>query len=104
MTAAKKKALEERGWKVGSLQEFLDLTDEEVAFIDLKIALSQFLQYRRKKKRMTQVQLAELIESSQSRVAKMEKGEASVSFDLIIRSLLAIGVRENDIARAIMKK
>lgn len=104
MKTSKRKALEQNGWKVGSTRDFLNLTAEEEAFIELKLRLSLFLQARRKKKRITQVQLASLIESSQSRVAKMEKAEESVSIDLIVKTLIALGATENDIARAIMRK
>jgi predicted XRE-type DNA-binding protein len=86
MNKSKKEALEQRGWKVGSAGEFLGLTPEEEAYIELKISLSQFLQEKRKTRRLTQTQMATLIQSSQSRVAKMEKGEESVSIDLILRA------------------
>jgi transcriptional regulator with XRE-family HTH domain len=39
---------------------------------------------------MTQVAVAKKIKSSQSRVAKMEAGDPSVSIDLLVRSLLAL--------------
>ena len=104
MNKAQQERLEKNGWKVGTVAEFLNLTPEEEAFVELKFALSQLLQSKRKQLGMTQTQLAEKIDSSQSRIAKVEKAEKSVSFDLIIKSLIALGVRENDIARAIMKK
>jgi len=44
---------------------------------------------------------AKLIKSSQSRLAKMEGGDPSVSLDLLIRSLLALGASNRDLARAI---
>jgi transcriptional regulator with XRE-family HTH domain len=40
---------------------------------------------------LTQVALAKKIKSSQSRVAKMEAGDPSVSIDLLVRSLIALG-------------
>jgi hypothetical protein len=46
----------------------------------------------------TQIQMAKLISSSQSRVAKLEKAESSVSIDLILRSLFALGTRTGEIA------
>ncbi len=70
--------------------QFLGLSDEEVAFVDLKLALAQSLRSRRERKELTQNRLAELIESSQSRVAKMEAGDRTVSLDLLVRSLLAM--------------
>jgi hypothetical protein len=94
MNKSKKTSLEQKGWKVGSATEFLGLTSEEESYIELKLASSQFLQEKRKTRRLTQTQMAVLIQSSHSRVAKMEKGEESVSIDLILRSLIALG---NDI-------
>jgi hypothetical protein len=43
MDTAKRKRLEAKGWKVGNTTEFLELTPEENAFIELKLALSQQL-------------------------------------------------------------
>ena len=72
MKKAKRTRLEAAGWKVGSVKQFLGLTDEEEAFVELKLALARSLRSRRERKGLTQTQLAQLIESSQSRVAKME--------------------------------
>ena len=41
MNANKKKLLETAGWRVGSTDDFLSLTEEEAAYIDLKITLSK---------------------------------------------------------------
>jgi ribosome-binding protein aMBF1 (putative translation factor) len=90
MKAEKKKRLEAKGWKVGSTAEFLQLSAEETAYIELKLALSKALQELRKSKNLTQVDLAKRIKSSQSRVAKMEAADTSVSVDLMFRSLFAL--------------
>ncbi|MDY6790767.1 MAG: helix-turn-helix domain-containing protein [Thermodesulfobacteriota bacterium] len=101
MDQKKKKNLESKGYKVESVEEFLGLSREESEFIELKLALSQALTKRRKQKKMTQAQLAKMLKSSQSRVAKIEKGDPSVSVDLLIKSLLAMGADKKSIARAI---
>jgi len=101
MDKEKKARLEARGWRVGSAEEFLGLTPEEAAYIDLRLRLSDAVREYRKKKRLTQVQLAELLQSSQSRVAKVEAADESVSLDLLIRSLLALGATHQDLARVI---
>ena len=101
MLKAKRERLEKKGWKVGSAEEFLGLSPEEAAYLDLKLRLGQTLLRHRKKDRLTQVELARRINSSQSRVAKMEGGDPSVSLDLLIRSLLALGASHQDVARAI---
>jgi hypothetical protein len=41
-----------------------------------------------------------MLKSSQSRVAKMECGDPTVSLDLLVKSLLAIGVSKESIAKA----
>ena len=99
--AAKRKNLEADGWKVGSAAEFLGLPDEEVAYIELKLELAKRLKAARIRCRLTQKELAMRIDSSQSRVAKMEVGDRSVSLDLLVKSLLALGVTNEDIGKAI---
>ncbi len=101
MKANKRKKLEAKGWKVGSAQKFLDLSLEEVAYIELKHALSTSLKERRNKEKLSQVEVAKLVKTSQSRVAKMEAGDPSVSIDLLIKSLLALGASPKDLAKAI---
>lgn len=104
MKQVKRKKLEAKGWKVGTTTEFLALSPEEEAFIEMKISLSRSLKKLRQRKGLSQVAFAKLIKSSQSRVAKMESGSASVSFDLIIKSMLALGATQKDLAKAIASK
>jgi predicted XRE-type DNA-binding protein len=101
MQKTKRAKLEAQGWKVGSVQEFLGLTDEEAALVELKVSLGRSLRRWRTKNRLTQVELAKRLRSSQSRVAKMEAGDPTVSFDLLFRSLLLLGARPRDVARAL---
>jgi ribosome-binding protein aMBF1 (putative translation factor) len=101
MRRAKRERLERKGWKVGTAQEFLGLTDAEAAYVELRVRLAATLRKRRRQKRLSQTELADRIHSSQSRVAKMEAGDPSVSLDLLIRSLLALGASPRDLARAI---
>ncbi len=101
MNKEKQKKLEKNGWKIGTTKEFLGLTDEEASYIELKLKLSANLKRVRTERKLTQVELARIIKSSQSRVAKLETGDPSVSLDLIIRSLLALGTSKKDIARTI---
>ena len=91
MNAAKQKKLQKSGWKVGTVQEFLNLSPEEAAYVELKIHLARELQKRRRSMKLSQVAVAKRIRSSQSRVAKMEAGDPSVSIDLLVRSLIALG-------------
>jgi DNA-binding XRE family transcriptional regulator len=101
MRPGKKRRLMTRGWAVGNAREFLGLTEEEAAFVELKLALADNLKQRRLKRGMTQTQLAKRLESSQSRVAKMEAGDRSVSLDLLVRSLLTVGMTRRELAKVI---
>jgi DNA-binding XRE family transcriptional regulator len=101
MNKKKKEILESKGYKVGSVDEFLGLSEQESQYIELKLALSQALAERRKKSKLTQAQLAKMLKSSQSRIAKMEKGDPTVSVDLLVKSLLVMGANKESIAKAI---
>lgn len=101
MDRTKKQKLEAKGWKISTVDEFLGLTSEESAYIELKLKLAQGLCVYRKEKELTQLQLAKLLNSSQSRVAKMEAGDPSVSLDLLIKSLLVLGSSPLDLAQII---
>ena len=101
MDKRKKGKLARKGWRTGSVAEFLDLPAEESAYIEMKLALSEKLKERRRRTKLTQAELAKAIESSQSRVAKMEAGDPTVSIDLLVKSLLALGVSKKELGRTI---
>jgi hypothetical protein len=103
MLREKKARLERKGWKVGTAQEFLGLSDEEAAYVELRLRLADSLRERRRRRSLSQIELAKLVGSSQSRVAKMEGGDPSVSIDLLVRSLLALGATPRDLAQAISR-
>ncbi len=97
---SKTKTVEELGWKDGTVAEFLGLTPEESALIEIKLALSKHLRQRREGT-MTQAQLAERIKSSQSRIAKAETGHSSVSLELLMRAILATGATPHEIGEVL---
>lgn len=101
MRRSKQRKLEKKGWRLGSAQEFLGLSEQEAAYVELRVRLADSLRSQRRKRNLTQSALARRIRSSQSRVAKMEGGDPTVSLDLLIRSLLALGASNRDLARAI---
>jgi len=101
MDKSKRKRLERSGWRVGSVAEFLDLTSVEAEIVEMKVALSARLRKTRERRHLSQDDLAERMGSSQSRVAKMEAGDPSVSFDLLVHGLLAAGASRRDIASAL---
>ena len=101
MKKTKRAKLEAAGWVVGSVKEFLGLSEAEAVLIEVKLALSRSLRERRSKQGLSQVQLAKRLQSSQSRVAKMEVGDPSVSMDLLVSALLLLGASSIDLANAI---
>lgn len=101
MDKRKQTKLAKKGWNVGTVADFLDLSKEESDYIEMKLALSEKLRERRARKKLTQAELANAIESSQSRVAKMEAGDPTVSIDLLVKSLLALGVSKKELGRTI---
>ena len=101
MRKEKKAKLERAGWKVGSVRDFLGLSAVEEALVELRLTLSRSLRERRARRRLSQEQLAKLLGSSQSRIAKMESGDPSVSIDLLVRSLLAMGATQKELAHVI---
>lgn len=103
MELKERKKLEAAGWRVGSAAEFLELSPEETALTDLRLSLAALVRTTRHRAKLSQQALADRLHSSQSRVAKVEAGDASVSLDLIVKAAIAAGARKSDVARAISK-
>src|SRR5262245_8538696 len=101
MNKSKRKRIEAAGWRVGSVAEFLGLDEVDAAIMELRLALGRSLRERRMQRGLAQSDFARRIGSSQSRVAKMETADRSVSLDLMIRSLIALRARPREIAGAI---
>lgn len=100
MKPSKMKRLRAAGWKAGGAAEFLGLSEAEAALVELKLALVAAVRATRQKCGLSQTDLAQRLRSSQSRVAKIEAGDASVSLDLIVRALLAAGASRKDVQKA----
>lgn len=104
MRAAKRRQLERAGWTIGDAEDFLGLSADERRFVEVKLALAAGLRRRRERLGLTQRQVAERFGSSQSRVAKMEAADRSVTTDLLLKSLFRLGVSPRDIARLLIPK
>ena len=101
MDAKKRKRLEAAGWKMGNAADFLALSAEEAALVDTRLAVSAALRVRRRQQGVTQGALAKKLRSSQSRVAKMEAADPSISLDLLLRAFFATGATKRDLARVL---
>jgi DNA-binding XRE family transcriptional regulator len=97
MKTNKLERLQAGGWKVGNTADFLQLSDEEARLVALKLSLISAVKKSRIKRKLSQIDLAQRMKSSQSRIAKIEAGDPSVSLDLIVRALIASGATTRDI-------
>jgi DNA-binding XRE family transcriptional regulator len=104
MKVAKKRRLEAAGWTVATADKLLGLSKEESEFVELKLALAEGIRTRRRLHHMTQTQLARLVGSSQSRIAKMEAADPTVAVDLMVRSLFATGAGRRELASIIQRR
>jgi DNA-binding XRE family transcriptional regulator len=103
MREQKRRRLEAKGWKVGTAQDFLELSAEEAAYVEFKLQLAAGLHEWRRRRNLTQADLAKRLRSSQSRIAKMEAGDPSVSLDLLIRALLGLGASRRELSRMLAR-
>lgn len=104
MQETKRKKLEGKGWRIGTPKDFLKMSDDEEAYVNLRLKLAEGLKERRQSRGITQVSLARTIKSSQSRVAKMEAGDPTVSLDLLVKSLFALGASNRELAAIIARR
>lgn len=101
MNTQRKQRLEKAGFRVGTAAEFLNLSDPEATLVNMRLALAGAVRGRRAQLGFSQSELARRLGSSQSRVAKLEAGESNVSFELLVRAMLATGARPSEVGRAI---
>lgn len=101
MMSGKRESMRKKGWMSGDAGDFLGLSEAETKYVELKRSLARSLKERRSGKKLTQVELANLVQSSQSRVATMEAGGPGVSIDLLVRCLFALGATKKDLVKMI---
>ncbi len=99
MNTSRFKKLQAAGWKLGNASDFLKLSEEEAVLVELKLSVTSALKNARRKHGLSQNDLAQRMGSSQSRIAKIEAGDASVTLDLIVRALLATGAKRQDLKK-----
>ncbi len=99
MEKKKRDKLEAAGWRVGAVDEFLELDAAESSYLSMKLSLAEHVRKLRTANSLTQNELAKLIKSSQSRVAKMEAGDPSVTLDLLVKTVLALGASKTQVAK-----
>ncbi|MBC8203394.1 MAG: helix-turn-helix domain-containing protein [Planctomycetes bacterium] len=101
MKKNQQKRLEKAGWKFGTVSEFLNLTPEESELVEIRVALTVHFELKRNEMKLTQIDLAKKLGTSQSRVSKIENGDPSVSLDLLLENLVLMGATRKEIAKVI---
>jgi predicted transcriptional regulator len=101
MSTLLEKKLQGTDWQIGDAADFLQLSAEESALIDIRLSLAQAAKQSRVQHALSQTELAKRMKSSPSRIAKIEAADPSVSIDLMVRALLASGAGRADVARAL---
>ena len=99
LDAKKRERIKKMGGRVTTVEEWLELSSEEVAILDMKIQLGEEFRALRRSKKLSQEKAAEILNTSQGRVSKMERGQASL--DQLAWSLLVMGKSRKGLARAI---
>jgi DNA-binding XRE family transcriptional regulator len=89
------------GWVDGSVKELLDLSEPDMAYIETKLALCRKLREIRARRGISQTAAATVLKTSQSRFAKMEKADPTVSLDLLVMSIFRLGATRKELAAAI---
>ena len=101
MKITKKRKLAAAGWKETTVKEFLDLSEADMQYIEIKLSLSRSFRELRQRRHLTQMKAATLLKTSQSRLARMEAGDPTVSLDLLVRGLFALGATRKELAEAV---
>jgi len=91
MDAAKRKAIEARGWKVGDAADFLEMSPAERALLETRVELALAIRRQREAHNLSQKELGARLKTSQPRVAKIERAAPDVSLDQLVRALTAAG-------------
>jgi predicted XRE-type DNA-binding protein len=91
MDAAKRKAIEEAGWKVGDAADFLGMSDEERQLLDTRVELALAIRRQREALHLSQKQLGAILKTSQPRIARIERAASDVSMDQLVRAFTAAG-------------
>jgi hypothetical protein len=93
MNAARRKALEAAGWKVGDAAEFLEMSAEERQLLDARVSIALAIRRQREALDLTQKELGVRLKTTQPRVAKIERAASDVSLDQLVRAFTAAGGR-----------
>lgn len=91
MDSAKRKALEDAGWKFGDAADFLGMNEQERQLLDARVELALALRRLRESLHSPQKPLVAKPHSARPRVAMIDRATEDVSLDQLVRAFLAAG-------------
>jgi len=91
MISDKRKRLEAAGWVSGDAADFLGMSKEEARLLEIKLNLAREIASQRRKKGLSQAELAEKVDMRQPNVARLEKNPGRVTIDVLFKILLSLG-------------
>ena len=92
------KKLENAGWQMGDFGDAFDLTPEDRAFVEMRLAATREVDRLREEQGVSQRELARRMGTKQPTVSRMLKTPSSTTFDALFRALLALGSTPRKIA------
>lgn len=98
MDAERKKKLEAAGWKFGDYADFLGMTPEEKAIVEIRLAATREMERLRAENPISQEELARRMGTKQPNVSKLFKNPGNATLDTLFRALLALGSTPKKIA------
>lgn len=98
MDAERKKKLEAAGWKFGDYADFLGMTPEEKAVVEIRLAATREMERLRAENPISQEELARRMGTKQPNVSKLFKNPGKATLDTLFRALLALGSTPKKIA------
>ena len=98
MDAERKKKREAADWKFGDYADFLDMTPEEKAVVEIRLAATREMERLRAENPISQEELARRMGTKQPNVSKLFKNPGKATLDTLFRALLALGSTPKKIA------
>ena len=101
MDTKKRKQLEAAGYQITDSADWLGLTPQEQAIVNMRVNFALEIERVRKASNITQRELADKIGTRQSGVARMLNNPTTATIDSLIKTLLALGASPKRIAALI---
>lgn len=92
MDAEERGRLEAKGFRIGTVAEFLSLSPGEPAVVDMRIALARNLREQRLTRGVQQADLAAKARTTQKRISLMENGDKSILIDRLFAANVELGI------------